>query len=84
MAAANISTSFSMAQSPRWLGAFAKCAPRCNASCIKAVWLAAWPSPNQAALTRLQWRCARCGIGKDRHGDFEKDGAERPAVIDPR
>jgi hypothetical protein len=84
MAAVSISTNFSVAQSPRWLVPCAKYARRCNATCIKAVWLAAWPSPNQAALIRLRWRCARCGIRKDRHGDFEEDGAERPAEIDPR
>jgi hypothetical protein len=50
MAAANISTSFSMAQSPRWLTPCAKYAPRCGATYIKAVWLAAWLSP----ATRLR------------------------------
>jgi hypothetical protein len=50
MAAANISTSFSVAQSPRWLAPCAKYAPRCIATCIKAVWLAAWPSPSRVAV----------------------------------
>jgi hypothetical protein len=45
MAAASISTSFSVAQSPRWLAPCAKYAPRCNAICIKAVWPGAWLSP---------------------------------------
>ena len=77
MAAANIS-SF-MAQSPRWLAPCANYAPRRHATCITAVWLAAWLSLRQAARIRLRWRCARCGIRKDRRGgDVEEDGAERP------
>jgi hypothetical protein len=41
MATASISTSFSVAQSPRWLVPCAKYAPRCHATRIKAMWLGA-------------------------------------------
>jgi len=37
MAAASISTNFSVAKSPRWLAPCAKYAPRYNPICIKAV-----------------------------------------------
>ena len=64
MAAANISTSFGMAQSPRWLAPCAKYAPRCNATCIKAVWLAeprqGRADPAALAVTRCEGR--RIGI----------------------
>ena len=54
MAAANILTSFSVAQSPRWLGALCQvCASLYDAACIKAVWLAVWGRPARPRRSEL-------------------------------
>ena len=49
MAAANISTRFGMARSPRWLAPCPKYAPRCNAILHQSRVLGAWAEPGRRA-----------------------------------